>query len=192
MYNLSQLRRLRWFVGFTVAAGIAASVAMNVFHAPTGGWARFAAAAPPLLAFGSIELIARIPTIGKWFTRFRNFGAAMVALGAASISYWQQKAAILGLGFQEWESWVWPATIDGFMVVATLSLVAVTHKIRELHAEPETVRETVDRIAEELPVPVSPAAPRPPKKSMRSGPQIDQVVMSPLTKDVLLDRVPQV
>jgi hypothetical protein len=194
MYTLEQLRRLRWIVGSLVAAGIAASVAMNVFHAPPGGWAVFAAAVPPLLAFGGIHVIAHIPTFGyKVIAFFRNAGAILVTAGAAAISFWQQKGAIRSLSFQEWESWIWPITVDGFMIVVTLSLVAVSRRYRELSVEEESAKATVNRIAEELPIPVSPAPPRPPtRKGGRSGPQIDAEVMSPLTGEVLLDRAPQV
>jgi hypothetical protein len=136
MYTLKQLRRLRWLVLITVLVGIAASIAMNVLHAPPSLVARIASGIPPAAVFGSLELIARIPGSGKWLTRARVFGASIVALGAASISYAQQRAAVHDLGFAMWEAWIWPAVIDGFMIVASVSLVEVVHKIRELTAEP--------------------------------------------------------
>lgn len=130
MHNLKQLRRLRWFVLVTVLLGIAASVAMNVLHAPPSIVARLASAGPPIFVFGSLELIARIPGSGKWLTRARVAGAAIVAVGAAAISYAQQRAAVHELGFAEWEAWIWPLIIDGFMIVASVSLVEVVRKIR--------------------------------------------------------------
>lgn len=136
MYTLKQLRRLRWFVLITVLVGIAASIAMNVLHAPPSLVARVASGIPPAAVFGSLELIARIPGSGKWLTRARVVGASIVALGAASISYAQQRAAVHDLGFAMWEAWIWPAIIDGFMIVASVSLVEVVHKIRQLTAEP--------------------------------------------------------
>lgn len=151
MYNLKQLRRLRWFVLVTVLVGIAASIAMNVLHAPPSLVARVASGIPPAAVFGSLELIARIPGSGKWLTRARVVGASIVALGAASISYAQQRAAVHDLGFAMWEAWIWPAIIDGFMIVASVSLVEVVHKIRELTAgstgtaKPQTqIRDAVD------------------------------------------------
>jgi len=132
MYNLKQLKRLRWLVLIAVLLGIAASIAMNVLHAPPSLVARLASAGPPVFVFASLELIARIPGSGKWLTRARITGATVVAVGAASISYAQQRAAVHGLGFAEWEAWIWPLIIDGFMVVASVSLVEVVRKIRQM------------------------------------------------------------
>src|SRR5574342_328583 len=132
MYNLKQLRRLRWLVLVTVLLGIGASIAMNVLHAPNNPAARLVAAGPPLAVFFALELIARIPSSSKGLTWFRIAGAVVVALGAATISYAQQRAAVRSLGFAEWESFIWPLIIDGLMVVASVSLVEVVRKIRQL------------------------------------------------------------
>ena len=132
MYNLKQLRRLRWLVLVTVLLGIGASIAMNVLHAPSNPAARLVAAGPPLAVFFALELIARIPSSSKGLTGFRIAGAVVVALGAATISYAQQRAAVRGLGFADWESFIWPLIIDGLMVVASVSLVEVVRKIRQL------------------------------------------------------------
>lgn len=132
MHNLKQLRRLRWLVLVTVLGGIAASVVMNVLHAPQNLPARFVATIPPLAVFGALELISRIPSSSPWLTRARVAGATFVAMGAAAISYAQQRAAVEDLGFAAWEATIWPAIIDGFMVVASVSLVEVVRKIREL------------------------------------------------------------
>lgn len=148
--NLKALRRLRWLVGLTVLAGIAASVIMNVMHAPDNVWARFVATVPPLFLFGTLELIARIPSSGRMLTVMRVLGAAIVAIGAAAISYAQQRAAVHSLGFPQWEATVWPVIIDGFMVVASVSLVEVVRKIRQMTSVTVTVA-----VAE------SPAAPVP-------------------------------
>lgn len=129
---LKQLRRLRILVFITVLLGIGASVGMNVLHAPHSPFARLVAAGPPLFVFFALELIARIPSSSKGLSRFRIAGAVVVAFGAASISYAQQKAAVRGLGFAEWESYIWPLIIDGLMVVASVSLVEVIRKIRQL------------------------------------------------------------
>lgn len=145
MHNLKQLRRLRWLVLVTVLAGIAASIAMNVMHAPPNLPARFVATIPPLAVFGALELIARIPSSSPWLTRARVVGAASVASGAAAISYAQQRAAVHDLGFPMWEATIWPAIIDGFMVVASVSLVEVVRKIRELSTPPGSVTSQATR-----------------------------------------------
>lgn len=132
MYNIKQLRRLRWTVLSVVLAGIGASIAMNVLHAPDSLSARLVSAGPPLAVFASLELIARIPSSSRWLTRSRIAGAVIVAAGAATISYAQQKAAVQALGFAEWEAWIWPLIIDGLMIVASVSLVEVVRLIRNM------------------------------------------------------------
>lgn len=131
-YNLKQLRRLRWIVTAAVIAGIGASIAMNVLHAPDTLTARLVSAGPPLAVFGALELISRIPSSSRGLSFWRIAGAGVIASGAAAISYAQQRAAVMGLGFAEWEAWIWPLIIDGLMVVASISLVEVVRLIRNL------------------------------------------------------------
>lgn len=132
MYNLKNLRRLRWVVLVVVAFGIGSSVAMNVLHAPANLPARFVSTVPPIAVFGALELMTRIPSSGRGMSAVRIFGATIVAGGAATISYAQQMAAIIDLGFPHWQARVWPSIIDGFMVVASISLVEVVRKIRDM------------------------------------------------------------
>ena len=132
MNNLKHLRRLRAYVLILVLAGIGSSIVMNVLHAPDNVPARFVATLPPLAVFGALELITRIPSSGRAMSAFRIGGAIVVAGGAATISYAQQMAAIIDLGFPVWEARVWPSIIDGMMVVASVSLVEVVRKIRQL------------------------------------------------------------
>ena len=148
--NLTQLKHLRWFVLVVVLAGIAASVAMNVLHAPDNLAARFVGALPPLAVFACLELIARIPSSSKVLTVFRILGALTVAGGAAYLSYAQQFAAILDLGFPHDQAAIWPGVIDGTMVVASVSLVEVVRKIRQvtelnLPVAPSVARKMADR-----------------------------------------------
>lgn len=151
-YTMRQLQWLRALVFVTVLVGIVISVAMNVLNAPPTRTAQIVSAVPPILVFGAIELIARIPGIGKWFTRARIAGAGIVAAGAAAISYTHQRAAVLDLGFSEWESYVWPTIIDGFMIVASMSLVSVVTLIRQLKNSTDTgVRRNRDAGVKESP-----------------------------------------
>jgi len=129
-YTLSQLNRMRWVVLVVVLIGIAASIAMNILHAPDSLAARLVSAGPPIAVFAAIELIARIPSSGRWTTAARIAGAAVIACAAAAISYAQQRAAVAGLGFALWEATIWPLIIDGLMIVASVSLVEVVRLIR--------------------------------------------------------------
>jgi uncharacterized protein DUF2637 len=130
MYNLKQLRRLRWIVLVVVVVFIAASVAVNAMHAPPTLAARLVSAGPPLAVFAALELITRIPHTSRARAWARVSGAATVAVGAAAISYAQQRAAVGDLGFATWEASIWPLIIDGLMVIASVSLVEVIAAIR--------------------------------------------------------------
>ena len=148
--TLIQLRHLRWAVLVVVLAGIGSSVAMNVFHAPDNLAARFVGGLPPLAVFACLELIARIPSSSRVLTVFRVLGAVTVAGGAAYLSYAQQFAAILDLGFPHDQAMIWPGVIDGTMVVASVSLVEVVRKIRQvtelsLPVAPEKARAYADQ-----------------------------------------------
>lgn len=129
-YTLKQLIRLRRLVFIIVVIGIAVSVAMNVLYAPPGWKAKGAAAALPLLLFGAIEMFARIPGLGKKADVVRVIGAGVVTACTAVLSFSHQKQAVMDLGFVEWESWLWPLGVDGFMTVAAMSLTNVIILIR--------------------------------------------------------------
>lgn len=135
MYTLSQLRRLRLVVFLMVVSGIGSSVAVNVLHAPDNFWAKLISTLPPLAVFGVLELATRIPVSSVGMARVRVWGAAIVAIGAAAISYWQQRSAVIELDFETWEASIWPIIIDGFMIVASVSLYEVAGKIRSMVAE---------------------------------------------------------
>lgn len=142
MHDLKHLRRLRRAVLIVVLAGIGSSVAMNVFHAPDFLPARFVAALPPLAVFGCLELITRIPSSSKGLTIVRVLGASIVAIGAAVLSFAQQRAAVESLGFPVWQSWMWPWIIDGSMIVASVSLVEVIKVIRKVSDNDQPARVT--------------------------------------------------
>jgi len=133
MRTIEQLRRLRWGVLVAVVLGIAGSITLNVLHAPSDNpIARAIAGAPPLAVFLTIELISRIPSSSKLLSFGRISASMAVALVGGSISYVQQMNYVRDLGFARWEASIWPVSIDGLMIVATLSLVEVVRKIRQL------------------------------------------------------------
>ncbi len=129
---LSELKRLRLLVLVVVCMGIGSSVALNVMHAPHNLGARFVAAVPPLAVFVVIELISRIPSSSKLLSAGRVLASLVVSGVGGSVSYVQQMAYVRQLGYSGWIAVVFPACIDGVMVVATLSLVEVVRKIRQV------------------------------------------------------------
>ena len=130
--QLGRVRRLRWLVGIAVVSGIGLSVAINVLHAPDNRWARVIAGAPPLAVYAILELIAHVPVSNRSLSIVRIAGATIVASGAGYLSYAQQYSAVISLGFPHDQARIWPAVIDGTMMVATVSLVEIARKIRQL------------------------------------------------------------
>lgn len=144
--SLTHLRRLRWGVLAAVVAGIATSVSMNVLDAPANPIARAIAAFPPLALFAGIELISRIPSSNRWLSIGRVLGTLAVAGVAGSISYVSMVGTVEHYGMTDWRARIFPVSVDGLMLVATLSLVEVVRKIRQLEAAQATT-----------PAPTSPA-----------------------------------
>lgn len=133
--ELENYLRLRRFVVAVVGIGISVSVTLNVMHAPNNVGAKLVGGFPPIAVFLCIELISRIPATSRWLAAGRIFGSLVVAGIGGAVSYTQQMAFVRHLGFSGWHAVLFPACIDGVMMVATLSLVEVARKIRSLNAE---------------------------------------------------------
>lgn len=136
-----QIRRLRWGVGVTVIGGIVVSIAINVLHAPDNRWARVIAGVPPVAVFAVLELIARVPVGRRGMAAVRVAGSTLVAGGAIYLSYLQQYQAIVSLGFGRDQAKVWPAVIDGLMMVATVTLVQLSHDARAIEDQIDDANE---------------------------------------------------
>jgi Protein of unknown function (DUF2637) len=159
--KLRELRRLRWLVLVAVIAGIGTSVTLNVMHAPDNWGAKFVATIPPAAVFTVIELMSRIPSSGRLLSLGRILASLVVGAGAMAISYTQQYAFVLHLGFGGWVAQLLPVIIDGAMGVATLSLVEVVRSAR-------AIREELDAIEEQQePAQLVPAAGVEPENVMR-------------------------
>lgn len=130
--NLDQLIRLRWAVRGTVAAITAVSVAANVLHAQPNPISQGIAAVPPLALLGAIELIARIPATARLRAFTRIAAAASIAGVAGWISYWHMVGTVAAYGETGLSAYLWPLTVDGLMVVASVSLVELAIQIRDL------------------------------------------------------------
>lgn len=137
MSELKHYRRLWVLVTVVTVILIGLTVTLNVMHAPATWGARLVGGTPPLFVFFCIELVSRIPATSQALSRGRIAASILVSVLAFAISYQQQQEFIHGLGFQGWVAYVYPVIIDGVVVVATLSLVEVTRKVRALRAELE-------------------------------------------------------
>jgi uncharacterized protein DUF2637 len=179
--TIRHLKRLRWGVLATVVAGIATSVAMNILDAPDNTIARAIAAFPPLALFAGIELISRIPSSNRWLSVGRILGTLAVAGVAGSISYSSMVGTVEAYGLDGWRAVIFPISVDGLMLVATLSLVEVVRKIRQL----ESVQPAPAPVVRAVPqppaavIPVSPAVWLPPKAPHRQGGQLRVLTPAP-------------
>jgi hypothetical protein len=209
--KLKHLKRLRWGVFAGVVLGILVSVATNVLHAEDNIISQLIAAWPPLALFGGIELISRIPSSNRWLSIGRVLATLAVAGVAGSLSYVHMSGTVEQYGEHGWRAAIWPITVDGLMLTATLSLVEVVAKIRQLESSLEEIaapvavqppvvvtgpvveraqRIVTDEVAS-LPVPVSPA-PMSTEKIPGRGPVARRAARSPLTGNVLMEAAPKV
>lgn len=130
-----QLRRLRWAVRATLVLGVAASVAANVLHARPNPISQIIAAWPPLALLLTVELISRVPHHRWYLGAIRITAAATIALIAAWVSYWH----LVGVAARYGESgygaaYLLPISVDGLVLVASVSLVEITARIRAASA----------------------------------------------------------
>lgn len=153
--RLAELKRLRWIVLGVVAVGIAVSVAINVLHAQDHIVARLLSAWPPLALFGAIELISRIPTSGRALSAGRIIGALIVGGVGLAVSYSHMKGEVEKYE-GAWQALIWPASVDGLMIVAGLSLIEVVRKIRAME---DAIAEDLERAERAAAAPPAVAAP---------------------------------
>ncbi|MEU8299736.1 DUF2637 domain-containing protein [Micromonospora sp. NPDC048909] len=141
----TQLRRLRWAVRATLTLGVAASVAANVLHARPNPISQIIAAWPPLALMLTVELISRVPH-HRWFLgAIRITAAAIIAIIAGWVSYWHLVGVAARYGETGYgAAYLLPISVDGLVIVASVSLVEITARIRS--ATPATDSPSADPI----------------------------------------------
>lgn len=142
-----QLRRLRWAVRATLTLGVAASVAANVLHARPNPISQIIAAWPPLALLLTVELISRVPHHRWYLGVIRVTAAAVIAVIAAWVSYWH----LVGVAARYGESgygaaYLLPISVDGLVVVASVSLVEITARIRAASAHTTATEQAIARV----------------------------------------------
>lgn len=139
-----QLRRLfwlRWAVRLTLVLGVAASVAANILHADPNPVSRTISAWPPLALLLTVELVSRIPVHRRSLAAVRIVATATIAGIAAWISYWHMQGVAALYGEEGSSSYLLPFTVDGLIVVASVSLVELAGRYRTLTDEaPQAVK----------------------------------------------------
>jgi hypothetical protein len=123
------LIRIRWAVRAALTLGVAASVAANTLHANTGPISKTIAAWPPVALLLTIELISRVPIYRPWLAAARLAATITIAAIAAWISYWHMAAVVTRYGENGTTPYLLPLSVDGLILVASVSLIELTGRI---------------------------------------------------------------
>ena len=137
---LPQLRRIRWAVRAALILGVAASVAANVLHAQPNIISQVISAWPPMALLLTVELTSRIPMHRPALAALRVFATIAIAGIAAWVSYWHMQGVAMKFGETETSSYLLPLSVDGLIVVASVSLVELAGRIRVIEEKRERDR----------------------------------------------------
>lgn len=127
---LPQLRRVRWAVRATLVLGVAASVAANILHAEPNPISQVIAAWPPLALLLTVELISRVPVHRRSLAAVRLGATTTIAGIAAWVSYWHMAGVASRYGETGASPYLLPLSVDGLVIVASVSLVELAGRVR--------------------------------------------------------------
>lgn len=125
-----RLRRVRWLARAALTGGVIASVGANILHAQPHPVSQVIAAWPPLALLLAVELISRVPVDRPVLAHTRRAVTASLAGIAAWMSYWHMAAVAAHYGEAGTAAYLWPLTVDGLVVVASISLVEIAGLMR--------------------------------------------------------------
>jgi hypothetical protein len=137
--GLGRLRRIRWAVRATLTFGVAASVAANILHARNNPISETIAAWPPLALLLTIELVSRVPVHRFLLAAPRVLATVVISGIAAWVSYWHMAGVTARYGETGASPYLLPISVDGLIVVASVSLVELAARIRTLEDPPLTL-----------------------------------------------------
>jgi hypothetical protein len=145
--SLPALRRVRWAVRATLTLGVAASVAANILHARPNPISQAIAAWPPLALLLTVELISRVPMHRRLLAAARLGATAGIAGIAAWVSYWHMAGVAAKYGESTSSAYLLPLSVDGLIIVGSVSLVELAGRIRDVEAAVATQRQAAERQA---------------------------------------------
>lgn len=153
----ARLGRMQWAVRATLALGVAASVTANILHAQPNPISQAIAAWPPLALLITVELVTRVPVHRRSLGFIRVAAASTIAAIAAWISYHHMVGVVARYGETGTVPYLLPLSVDGLIIVASVSLVELATRRREAEHQPQAVPADV------------PAAPAPDEPAPSSG-----------------------
>lgn len=130
--QLPQLKRIRWAVRAALILGVAASVAANILHARPNPISQAISAWPPLALLLTVELTSRIPMHKRGLAALRVSATGVIAGIAAWVSYWHMQDVAVRYGETTMSAYLLPVSVDGLIVVASVSLVELAGRLRLL------------------------------------------------------------
>lgn len=159
--DLSRLKHLSWAIRAVFTLGIAASLAGNVLHAEDNAVSQAIAAWSPLSLLLAVELISRVPIRRGASSMARLAATAVIAGIAAWVSYWHMVGVAVHYGETGPSPYLIPFSVDGLIVIASVSLVEIGGRIRRMTTVAELIAapaelSTVEPVTE--PEPTVPAA----------------------------------
>lgn len=157
-YSLPQLRRIRWSVILVMVVAVLASVAANILHAQPNWISRAFAAWPPLAFLLVVDVISRIPATRPLVSFGRILSALVVTGIAGLISYGHMRASAEEYGETGYSAVLLPISVDGLIVVCSLSLIELGTAIR-LKLAGITVIEPTGPAQPTTPAVITPPAP---------------------------------
>ncbi|WP_432833040.1 DUF2637 domain-containing protein [Dactylosporangium sp. CA-092794] len=176
--DATYLRRLRWAVRAVLTLGVTASIAANVLHARPNLVSQIIAAWPPLALLLTVELISRVPADRRWLANLRLLAAAVIAGIAAWVSYWHMAGVAARYGETDaGASHLLPLSVDGLVVVASISLVEIAGRIRTATMQPSPATMPAPSPPPDLPA-TDPVAASPPEAATAS-PSVPAVPAAP-------------
>jgi hypothetical protein len=156
--QLPQLKRIRWAVRAALILGVAASVAANILHALPNPISQAISAWPPLALLLTVELTSRIPMHRRGLAAIRVLATMVIACIAAWVSYWHMQDVAVRFGETEISAYLLPISVDGLIIVASVSLVELAGRIRMLEEQKAKAAQT-EGIPARFPVAEPEAAP---------------------------------
>jgi hypothetical protein len=141
--QLAALRRLRWAVRATLTLAVGASVAANILHAQRNPISETIAGWPPLALLLTVELVSRVPMHRRLLAAVRVVATAVISGIAAWVSYWHMVGVAGRYGETDASPYLLPISVDGLIVVASISLVELAGRIRTAETPAEPAQSTV-------------------------------------------------
>lgn len=176
-------RRLRIGARIVLALGVLVSLAANVLHANPNPISQAVAAWAPVALFLAVELISRVPAQRRGRSIIRIAATSVVAGIAAWVSYWHMVGVAIAYGETGITPYLLPISVDGLIVIASITLVEVNQRLRELDTPPPAMPQPVPTAQQ--PPPAKKATPRkrtPAKKTTpRKAPAKKATTATPTT-----------